>query len=108
MVRHPHILNYELTASTEPTRNDDGDIIPGIPTTVSKSVKCRHQPNVRASYLISESDGSRLDFSAVIFLEKPESIPVGQNVTILNGANVIQTGSVKRFHQGQLQTRIWI
>lgn len=109
MVRLPHVLNYTLTTTSEPTRNAAGDLIPGIATTVSKSVKCRLQPNVRASYLISEADGSKLDFSAVIFLKSDaEAVPIGQTVTVMADNEQLQTGTVKRFHRGQLHCRAWI
>lgn len=110
MVQHPHVIKYQLkTPTAGPTRNADGDLLPGTSTTVSIDEPCRVQPSVRSSYIISEIDGQRIEFNSIIYLGRYcTGLPIGQMVEVFEGDNLILKGSIKRFHRGQIQARAWI
>lgn len=111
MVRRlPHVLKYTLKTPTAGiSKNAAGDVIPPASEAVLKEFSCRVQPNASGATIIKEEDGQKVDFKAVVFLEKTtEKIPFGQSVEVYEGPNLILSGNVKRFHSGQIQARLWI
>lgn len=106
MVRFPHTIKYNLPGT--PGEMVDGDWIPGTEG-AEVSEPCRAQPNVRSEYITKESDGSRTDFSFSVYMSRDVAkVEAGQTVTVEGSEGVIITGTVTRFHKGQLHSVLWV
>lgn len=105
MVRqYPH--NIVISAMSEPSKDDDGNWVPGGLTEIHEG-KCRAEPNGKGDVLRGD-DGSELNFAFNVFLPKlTVDVPANAEVEITIG-NKLVTGSVKRHHPGQLNSRIWV
>jgi hypothetical protein len=108
--RLPHVVKYTLKTPTAGiSKNSDGDIIAPATTDILKEFPCRVQPNTSGAAIIKEEDGQRIEFKAVLFLnQSAEKIPFGQKIEVFEKGQLILSGTVKRFHRGQLQVRVWI
>lgn len=106
--RFPHTIVYTTAGTPGGWDDDNGIPIPGTPGE-TVTAKCRAQENLRENYTVQDSDGNRISFRFVIHMDK-SSIPIahGQDVEIFRDNEPLATGTVKRFHPGQLHNRIWI
>ncbi len=98
--QYPHSILIEWEGKA--TKNEKGNYVPGAPQQF-ESV-CRAEPNGKG-VKIPGADGSLEEFAFLVYIPKTETvIPAGANYT-LNG-NI--TGKVKRSHNGQLGSQLWL
>lgn len=103
--QYPHILT--ATIVTDSYRDHDGNWIPG--TTVERTISCRAEPNVRASYQITGTDGVKMQFDWTVYMPVGiNALPDGTLVNILFDGEPVANGKVRRFSNGQLNTRLWL
>lgn len=107
VVRFPHILTY-TTEEIEGYFDENGNYVEGTQGVIVTE-PCRAEPNARAEYITNEADGTRTEFSFVVYLTKGIAlIPVGIQVTITGKAGLVFKGATKRFHSEQLHSRLWV
>ena len=105
--RYPHSLILEGSGGGA-YQDDDGNWVVTDPTT-EQEMECRAEPNVRSEYTTNERDGSRIDFSYTVHLTKEAPIiREGSQIEVRNGQEVVYKGTVKRFHQEQMKSRLWV
>ncbi len=95
-----------LTTPADSTQDAQGDWIPGTGSTVAE-FDCRYEPNTGNRIIVGE-DGNRIDFSGTLYLQTKNEIAVGTALEVVkhNGSTV--KGTVKGFHAGQMNARIWM
>lgn len=108
VIQYPHILKYDIVTGGYEEVDENGDtvIVPGSKSTVE--IKCRFEPNAAGEKTVS-ADGEQLDFRWIVYipLDQPD-ISSGTMITGFNGDQVIAQGEVKRFSEGQLNSRAWV
>src|SRR5690606_10300290 len=105
-----HTLTYVVPnpEGEAPYQDEDGNWVIPDPF-VTREAPCRAQENVRANYTIADQDGNRVEFNYVVHLSKDsDTIVAGTDITVKKNDSVIYTGTVKRFHPGQLHNRLWV
>jgi hypothetical protein len=101
--QYPHILKF--TPAGDSTRDTDGNWVPGTAGS-EVQLQCRAEPEGIGSYLVG-SESKRIDYSWIVYMPLGSSVEEGAEVTIDTGAAEI-TDTVKRFHEGQLNARVWL
>ncbi len=102
--QYPH--NIIIKAVREPAKDESGNFIPGGLVPIHDG-ECRAEPNGKGEVLRGE-DGSELNFAFNVFLPKMSfEVPVNAEVEIAI-ENKLVTGHVKRHHNGQLNSRLWV
>ncbi len=105
VLQYPDILTAIIIGPT--TDDGDGNPIPGGGTT--RTEKCRGEtPNTQAKF-ITNIDGESIPVSFVIYMPYGV-VPIaeGTQVEITRRGYLYCKGTVKRFYNGQLNTRIWL
>ena len=101
MIQYPHILTATIVSGS--VQDDDGNWIPG--TSESVELPCRAEPNGSGRF-INLSDGSQYMFAWTVYFPKGTApIPDGAEVSITSSPEA--KGNVRRFSQGQLNSRLW-
>jgi hypothetical protein len=100
---YPHILKF--TPAGDSTRDTDGNWIPGADAS-EVQLQCRAEPEAIGAYLVG-ADSKRIDYSWIVYMPLGSTVEEGVSVTIDTGATEI-TDTVKRFHKGQLNARVWL
>ncbi len=108
--QYPHRLYYKPGAATEPAPDEDtGDWdIPAGDDTL-KEVKCRAEMNGNNRTLALQ-DGSKLEYAFVVYLPKGTA-QISKDVIVeilAEDGTVICKASVKQFHQGQLNRKLYV
>ena len=103
--QYPHILEYAAVNAS--TQDPQGNWVTGS-STGNLEKQCRAEPNSGNGYLTSEQ-GVRIDYGWIVYLPLPvEIIPAGTRVEVKKDGVTIASNTVKRFHEGQLNARIWL
>jgi hypothetical protein len=104
---YPHTM--KVATITGVGKDANNNFLPGVPST--KDYQCRYSPNigngtVRASE--NAADGKRLIYDGIAYLPLTDDvIPFGAKVEIqLEGQLIRET--VKRFHRGRFNVRVWL
>ncbi len=99
--QYPHTI--QVNWKTESTKDEDsGDWIEGVD--VNHTFDCRAVPNGKAKKIAGD-DGQLIEYAFDVYMPKTDvEIPFGADYT-LNGST---KGTVKRAHNGQLNSRIWL
>lgn len=106
MVRFPHVLSF--TVDAEPVFENGEWTVPENGNS-EINIPCRAQPNVRSSYITNEEDGQRIEFACTVYIARGnQALKTGQSVIIKSNGNQIYSGTVKRYHPGQLHDRLWV
>jgi hypothetical protein len=104
--QYPHTLRTTKVVSPSVQDPNTGDWTPGATAIVN--VDCRAEVNDEHGWLTA-TDGSRVDYNWTVYLPlSSDTYNVGSQVEILDGATVIANDTIKRFHKGQLNMRIWL
>jgi hypothetical protein len=108
VVQYPHILI--ATTVTESHQDINGNWISG--STITWENICRAEPNnggKSLSVTVNGVDGAQIVYSWAVYLPKgTTTLPHGTPVVITSNGDTIATGSVLRFSQGQLNSRLWL
>lgn len=108
MVRkRPHILSFKQTPIGY--RDGNGDWIAPENEVEPILLNCKAVPN-GSGRTINTQDGISVVYSWTIYLDKNvKDFNYGDDVTLLNRlSEVIGKGSVKMFHRGQFNAKIWV
>jgi hypothetical protein len=106
VVQYPHTLTAKIIGPG--TKDAMGNPIPGTET--SRVQKCRAEaPNVKTEP-IKNNDGESLAFSWIVYMPfGVAKLAEGTEVSITDkDGSLFCTGTVKRFYNGQLNTRLWL
>ena len=104
IIQYPHKLTATIVSGT--TQDENGNWVPGTPTT--RQMDCRAEPNDKGR-LLQLADGSQILYAWVVYMPKgTTSVPDGTQVEVFWGSELIGRGTVKRFSQGQLNSRLWL
>jgi hypothetical protein len=102
--RFPHTLILSTVADS--TQDASGNWVAGSSST--KQVPCRYEPN-SSSDVIKAQDGQQIVYDGIVYADiMVDTIALGTNLEIKNGAEAIAKGTVKQFHKGQLNTTVWL
>lgn len=100
--QYPHKLTATIVSGS--TQDENGNWVPG--TSETKEADCRAEANGRGD-IIHLSDGSQYVFAWIVYMPKGATpIPEGAEVTATSSPAA--SGQVKRFSQGQLNSRLWL
>jgi hypothetical protein len=97
-----------MSVTTNPNSTRDGGgnwQSGGAPTT--KTYECRYEPNTGNRVLIGEG-GKKIDYSGTVYFKSSDVLIIGQQVTVTLHSGSVIKGSVKGFHPGQLNSRLWL
>jgi hypothetical protein len=95
-----------ITAISGSTQDGNGNWVTNTPSTMEKN--CRAEPNSKNA-MVKSDDGTQIVFDFTVYLPLPvDRIAVGTKVTVYNGTEVLCINTVKRFHPGQLNARLWL
>jgi len=105
MIRqYPHTITVTITAAS--TQDSDGNWVPGSISTLQK--ECRAEPNGGNGKVVT-ADGVVIDYAWEVYMPLPAvAIPVGAKVEVHDGATLILSDTVKRYHVGQLNCKLWL
>lgn len=104
VIQYPHRL--VLTTVSESSLDENGNWQSGV--TATKELACRAEPNSKNAYLVV-ADGKQLYFDYTVYMPLPvDSIAVGAQAEVFNGATILSKTDVKRFSLGQLNARLWL
>lgn len=95
-VYNPATGNFEDAATVAPTFYD---------------VACRYEPNDTAggAKTVVSEDGQEIVYDFRVFMPKSGlRIEYQTEISVEDEGAVIGTGKVKKFHKGQLNSRIWV
>ncbi len=71
-------------------------------------IPCRYEPN-DAGRTTTSNDGQRIDFGGMVYMSNEnEDISTGTSVEVFKLDKLIAAGTVKRFHRGMMNARIWV
>jgi len=104
MIQYPDSLT--VTVTTPLTQNSSGDWTGG--TTTVLTLTCRFEPNGSGRQVMGD-DGVLRDYAYKAYLPPMTTvIPTGSAyvATTLNNGTI--TGTVKRPHNGQLNSQLWL
>ena len=102
--QYPHLAI--ITVPGETLKDESGDYIQTPPQAIY-SGNCRAEPN-GAGETIRGEDGNEIHFSFIVYAPKiGVEMPSNADVDITIGLRNIKS-TVKRHHDGQLNSRIWI
>lgn len=88
------------------SQDENGDWITSSGGTFESD--CRAEPNGEGKTLTGE-DGSQLYFHFSVYLPKTsEIIPVGAQIKIELAKNSVVKSTLKRQHNGQFNTQLWV
>lgn len=105
--QYPHIMVVATVMATT-TRDSSGNWLPDVAEEEPGIIKCRYSTKDGSGYVQSES-GTQIGYDAIVYMPLPvNSIPLGASVVITEDGLEIAKGTVKHFHKGQLNARIWI
>lgn len=100
---YPHKATVTLPGTSVKDANGNWQSS-GETTTVSD---CRLEPNTSNKFL-ALSDGKRIDYAAILYMPIGVTIPAGAKVKVEHGSTVLIETTVKHFHQGQLNQKVWL
>lgn len=103
MVMYPHTII--ITQPGESVKDVQGNWT--LVTGTDVTLECRMETNSGRSFLTG-TDGSRIDYAAIVYLQTGTDIKVGGKVIIKKGVDVLQETTIKHFHKGQLNMRLWV
>lgn len=100
---YPHKATVTLPGTS--VKDDSGNWQSSGETTVVSD--CRLEPNTSNKFL-ALSDGKRIDYAAILYMPIGSTIPAGAKVKVEHGATVLIETTVKHFHPGQLNQKVWL
>lgn len=102
--QYPHKMTL---STTEDSEYEGGVLVPGDSDSVD--LDCRAEPNSK-NLFITGPDGQSLVYDWTVYIPLPvEKIAEGTAVELFDENNAaFGRGTVKRFHPGQLNARVWI
>jgi len=105
VIQYPH--NIEVLNREEPVQNTaTGKFTVAAPSTFNS--ECRAEPNGKGSS-IRGADGIEIVFDFVVFMPLTNVIlKYGSKVTLTLDDGSIYSGTLKRQHNGQLNSRLWV
>lgn len=105
VTQYPHTLTAVFTTDAEPAYQDAlGNWVIPSGTEEVAVFECRAEAN-DSGREIRGVDGTLVKFGYIIYMPLTEyNFAYGQDVDIVG----MTTGTVKKFHRGQLNCRIWI
>jgi hypothetical protein len=102
--QYPHIL--KLTITTPASQDGSGNWVPG--STSNVEVSCRFETNAGDAF-VKLDQGETVKYDGIVYMPLSDvNIAPGTSVEVLNGAEVLSKGTVKRFSKGQLNARVWL
>lgn len=103
------LLFYAPNGSAKPVKDEEtGDWNAGEPAGELKQLNCRAEMNGNNRTLAMQ-DGSKLDYSFVIYLPKgTDVIEKDIVVEVMSGAEIIVKAPVKQFFKGQLNCKLYV
>lgn len=108
-LQYPHYL-YKVEASSDSTRDDDGNWVAGSATPVLVSI-CREEKAGKGNE-IQGADGKKHVYNALICAPLScADIAFGTEIFVKASETATEErirGSVKLFDRGQLHSRIWV
>ena len=103
--QYPHILY--ATAVTDSVQDSEGNWIPGTSSTITKV--CRAEPSSNLKSFVIGTDGQHLDYSWIVYMPlSTEIYQAGTKVEVKNNGATIVNDTIKQFHKGQLNMRLWL
>lgn len=104
VTQHPHRI--KITAIGTTGIDGDGNPIAGIDEVLHEGI-CRAEPNGTGETLRGD-DGNVINFAFTVYLPKMDvDVVPNSNVEIAIGNKTVK-GLVKRHHNGQLNSRLWV
>lgn len=102
--QYPHTLSVETADS--PGRDSEGNYLEPILTLTQQP--CRVEANDRGRTIVGD-DGMQLQHAWTVYLRAGgAAVSVGTLVKVYDGAELLLSATVKRYHRGQLNARIWL
>ncbi|WP_231464684.1 hypothetical protein [Pedobacter sp. Leaf132] len=106
-IQYPHIMNVSFAAQAS-IKNENGDWLKPNGTSELNNLRCRVEPNSKGSYTNGQ-DGKKIEFSSLIFIEgRIETIPIGSEIKVLEGEEVILETSSLKFSRDFFHSRLWV
>lgn len=106
MVRQYPYRLFVLVDTPAVYDDETGVWTPGTSTLTDLS-PCRDEAN-GAGNLITLADGSQYLFNSSVFLPQGATLKEGDYIEVKDGDTVRVKGNIKRFHNGQLNSQIWL
>lgn len=104
-----HTLKFkQILEPIAPYLNDDGDWVVPEQEESEMQLECRYEPNDAGRSSVSE-DGVEFQYGGMIYLSKDTPyILNGTSLDVFYDSVAIASGTVKRFHKGKMNAKIWV
>ena len=95
-----------VKVQAEPYQDDNNNWVQ--PEAVNFESDCRGEPN-RSNAVIKTGDGAEKYYDYNVYMPKTTTeLPVGSDIVLTLHDGLVVKGMVKRAHNGQLNSRVWV